>query len=170
VVVLDGASTPLPVALTRQLLQEPMRDHPDPFLPPPGVSDATLDDAVDEMLFLDGGDAGAHEQPRFERTLEQLERFMSDRILILVRRQASATSERLKAEAARDAAIGAAQRDHAELALRGAQVEIDRLDAEIARLRAGEDDNYQRWRRRAQDRRYAPPTVDRLVDAEFEVV
>jgi hypothetical protein len=145
-----------------------MRDHPAPLSPPSGVSDATLGDAVDEMLFLDGGDAGVHEQPRFERTLAQLERFMSDRILILGR-QASASSERLKAEAARDAAIGAEQRDRAELALRGAQVEIDRLDAEIARLRAAEDDNYQRWRQHAQDRRYAPPTVDQLVDAEFEV-
>jgi hypothetical protein len=169
VMVLDGAATPLPVALTRQLLHEPMRDLPAPLSPPSGVSDAALGDAIDELLFLDGGDAGVHEQPRFERTLEQLERFMSDRILILARRQVSATSERLKAEAARDAAIGAEQRDRAELALRGAQVEIDRLDAEIARLRAGEDDNYQRWRRHAQDRRYAPPTVDQLVDAEFEV-
>jgi hypothetical protein len=36
-------------------------------------------------------------------------------------------------------------------------------------LRAGDDDSYQRWRRHAQERRYAPPLVERLLDAEFEI-
>jgi Helicase conserved C-terminal domain/SNF2-related domain len=168
VAVLDGTATPLAPELARQLLQEPMSDVA-ALSAPSGVSDATLADAVEELLFLDGGDAGAHEQPRFERTLEQLERFIGDRVLILERRHASATSALLAAEAARDGAIGAEQRGRAEQALRRAQEEIERLDAEIARLRAGEDDNYQRWRRHAHERRYAPPVIEQLVDAEFEV-
>jgi hypothetical protein len=48
-------------------------------------------------------------------------------------------------------------------------VEIERLEAEIARLRAGDDDSYQRWRRQAQERRYTPPEVATLLAAEIEI-
>ena len=49
------------------------------------------------------------------------------------------------------------------------QSEIERLDIEIASLRAGDDENYRRWRDRAQERRYAPPEVERIFDAELEI-
>ena len=168
VAVLEGDSGPLSVGPTRDLLAEPMADLPAGLSPPSGVSDATLGDAVDERLFLDG-DAAASEHPRFERTLEQLERFIGDRVLILERRRAAALADLLKSEAARDAAMGADQRDRAEKALRRAQEEIERHDGEITRLRAGEDDHYQRWRRHAQERRYTPPVIEEIADVEFEI-
>jgi hypothetical protein len=168
VAVLEGDGGPLAAEPTRDLLAAPMADLPAGLSPPSGVSDAILGDAVDERLFLDG-DAAASEHPRFERTLEQLERFMGDRVLILERRRAAAMADLLKSEAARDAAMGADQRDRAEQALRRAQGEIERHDAEITRLRAGEDDHYKRWRRHAQERRYTPPVIEEIADAEFEV-
>ena len=47
--------------------------------------------------------------------------------------------------------------------------EIDGLDGEIARLRAGDDDNYERWRQDTHVRRYAAPEIERLLDAEIEI-
>jgi hypothetical protein len=164
VAVVEDRPAPLPGELARALLAGPIADLPE--LRPPAVPDESLDDAVEELLFLDGG---AAEQARFELTLEQLERFIGDRVLILERQRAAATADLLASEAARDAAMGAAERDRAARALRRAQGEIERVEGEIARLRAGDDPHYQRWRQHAQERRYAPPVVDRLIDAEFEI-
>ena len=169
VMLLDGAFTPLTPALAQQLLDSSIDDVP-VLSGAPQVSDAALDDAVDELLFNDTGDAGARDQPRFERTIEQIERFVADRVLLLKRRLDVAISKLNKAEAARDAAMGSDQRDRAEHALRGAQTEIEQLEAAIGSLRAGDDENYQRWRKHTEERRYAPPEVEQLLDAEFEIV
>jgi hypothetical protein len=168
VMLLDGDTTPLPPALAQQLLQSPIEDLAAPTRASE-VSDAALDDALDELLFEDTGDAGAREQPRFERTIEQIERFVADRVLLLQRQRDLAIRRLSKAEAAQDAAMGSEQRDRAEHALRSAQTDIDRLDSEISRLRAGEDERYQRWRKHTEERRFAPSEVDQLLDAEFEI-
>jgi hypothetical protein len=169
VAVLEGDSGPLAPDLVRDLLQAPMAELPDTAAAPANVPDATLVDALDELLFLEGGEADAHERPRFDRALVQLERFIGDRVLILERRRAETVSEMLTAEAARDAAMGADQRTRADHALRRAQREIEQLDAEIARLRAGEDDHYRRWRGQVQERRSTPPVIETIADATFEV-
>ena len=168
VLLLDGASSPLAPALAQQLLEATMENLP-ALTRTSSVSDAALDDAVDELLFDDTGAAGLRDQPRFERTIEQIERFVTDRVLLLERQLDLAVGRMSKAEAAREAAIGSDQRDRAERALRGAQTEIDRLGAEIAQLRAGDDENYQRWRKHTEDRRYAAPEIEQLLDAELEI-
>jgi hypothetical protein len=53
--------------------------------------------------------------------------------------------------------------------LRRVQSELDRLDSEISRLRAGDDDSYERWRQDTHQRRYATPEIERLLDAEIEI-
>ena len=168
VVLLDGDDTPLPPDLALRLLDGAMQDaavRPERAAP----TDAALTDAVDEVLFHDTGAAGAHEQPRFERTLEQIERFVNDRVLLLERQRAQALERLGKAQAARETAMGAEQRARVERALVAAQTDLDRFDAEIARLRAGDDENYQRWRRHTEARRYAKPEVEHLLDAELEI-
>ncbi|MBK7077262.1 MAG: DEAD/DEAH box helicase family protein [Myxococcales bacterium] len=168
VVLLDGDDTPLPPDFALRLLDGPMKDAPArPERAAP--TDAALTDAVDEVLFHDTGAAGAHEQPRFERTLEQIERFVNDRVLLLERQRAQALERLGKAQAARETAMGAEQRARVERALVAAQTDLDRFDAEIARLRAGDDENYQRWRRHTEARRYAKPEVEHLLDAELEI-
>jgi len=169
--VLDGDLGPLTTAVTAKLLEELIVDVP------PGssidlskVTNEALDDALDELLFAELGDVGKNEQPRFERTLEQIERFMIDRILLLVRQRDAASVRVGRAETQRDAAIGFELRDKADQALHAAQAEVERLDAEIARLRAGDDDKYRQWRQHTQDRRYAKPAFDRVFDAAFEIV
>ncbi len=171
VVLLDGDDAPLSPTLALRLLAEPMRDEAVGASTAPAVGpDLALDDAVDELLFHDTGAAGAQEQPRFERTLEQIERFVSDRVLLLERQRAQTIARLDQAMTAREAAIGAEQRDRAERNLKAAQTDLDRLDAEIARLRAGDDEKYQRWRRHTEERRYAKPEIEHLLDAEFEIV
>jgi adenine-specific DNA-methyltransferase len=169
VAVLEGDNGPLAPELVRDLLQSPMAERPDGAAVASNVSDTALGDAVDELLFLEGGEADAQERPRFDRALVQLERFIGDRVLILERRRAEAVKDLLNAEAARDAAMGADQRTRAERALRAAQAEIEGFDAEIARLRAGEDAHYRRWRGRVQERRSTPPLIETIADATFEV-
>lgn len=168
VVVLDGFDEPLSVDVARQLLDGTLTDLAAPSTPP-SSTDAALDDALDELLFHQTGDAGALEQPRFERTLEQIERFVTDRVLLLSQQRDLALVRLARAEASRDAAVGAEQRDRTEAALRRVQGEIDRLDGEITRLRAGNDENYERWRQNTHERRYAAPEIDRLLDAEIEI-
>jgi hypothetical protein len=167
VAILAGATEPLPVALGPQLIDAIVEDAP--LAAPSGVTDEQLADAVDEAMFLETGEAGSREQPRFERTLEQIERFVADRVLLLERQRDVVIQRLAKAEAARAGAVGSEPRDRAEHAMRRAQTEIEALDAEIARLRAGHDEVYQRWRTHTQARRYAPPALEHLLDAELEI-
>jgi hypothetical protein len=169
VVVLDGVDEPLSLDMAGQLLEGTITDLA-ALSPPPSSTEAALDDALDELLFHQTGDAGALEQPRFERTLEQIERFVTDRVLLLSQQRDLALVRFAKAEAARDAAVGAEQRDRTEAVLRRVQHEIDRLDGEIGRLRAGEDAGYERWIKNTHERRYTAPEIERLIDAEIEIV
>jgi hypothetical protein len=166
VAVLAGATEPLSVEVGRLLIEAIAEDR-QPL--PPAVSDEQLDDAVDEIVFHDTGLASSREQPRFERTLQQIECFVTDRILLLERKRDSLVQRLAKDEAARASAIGSEQRDRADQTLRRHQTELEALDAEIARLRAGDDPGYQHWRKHMQKRRYAPPEIEHLLDAEFEI-
>jgi hypothetical protein len=168
VVILDPAEGPLPAELARELFAGEVSELTS-SLDVSHVSDEALDDALDELMFLETGDTGTGEQPRFERTIEQIERFMADRILLLAKQRDAARERHAKAENDRESAVGAEQRDRAETALRKAQTEIEGLDAEVARLEAGDDDTYQRWRKHTQERRYARPEYQQILDAELEI-
>ncbi len=168
VIVLDGDDGPLSDDVAARLLRQVITDRP-PSSTRSQVSDESLEDALESLLFQQTGEAGTQEHERFEQTIEQVERFLGDRILLLERQRDAALAKLSKAETAREAAVGSEQRDRAEQSLRRTQSEIERLDTEIASLRAGDDENYRRWRDRAQERRYAPPEVERIFDAELEI-
>lgn len=168
VIVLDGDEGPLSAELAHSLLHQVITDR-SPGAIRSQVSDEVLDDALQQLLFQHTGEAGAQEHERFEQAIGQVERFLADRILLLERQRDAARERVSKAEFARDAAMGAEQRDRADQALRRAATEAERLDTEIASLRAGDDENYRRWRDRAQERRYAPPEFEHIFDAELEI-
>jgi len=167
VAILAGMSEPLPIALGPQLIDAIAEDAP--MSASSGVTDEQLADAVDEAMFINTGETGSREQPRFERTLEQIERFIADRVLLLERQRDAVIQRLAKAEAARAGAVGSEPRDRAEHTMRRAQTELDALDTEITRLRAGHDEDYQHWRNHTQARRYAPPELEHLLDAELEI-
>ncbi|MCX5745008.1 MAG: hypothetical protein NT062_21180, partial [Proteobacteria bacterium] len=167
-VVLDPGEGPVPVEVARELLAQRADELTTP-LDVTHVTDDALDDARDELMFLATDATGQGDQPRFARTIEQIERFLADRVLLLHQQRARAVDRVARAEVARDAAMGPEPRGAAEATLRKAQTEIDGLDVDIAHLRAGNDETYQRWRKHTQDRRYARPEFQLLLDAEIEV-
>jgi hypothetical protein len=50
-----------------------------------------------------------------------------------------------------------------------AQRELEGIDAELERLESRQDEGYRRWREQAHDKRYAPPSRELILEAEFVV-
>ncbi len=168
VVVLADSDGPLALATAHQLLTGAVTDVPQ-RTEGPRVSDADLQDALEELQFTALSAFGSEEHPRFERTLEQIERSLADRLLLLARARDAATVRLMKAEVQRDTANGPEPRERAVKAMQRAQTEVDEADAATLRLQAGDDENYQRWRQHTQDRRYARPQLELILDAELEI-
>jgi superfamily II DNA or RNA helicase len=164
-VLLENDAAPLSGDCARWLLDRPPRDNAG-FEPLTGI-DLDLDDAVEETIFLDQTDVSAQEQLRFERSIEQVERYMEDRLLVLRRRLAEETKALEAAEDRRDAALGSAARDDAERRIGAMQRGIGELEAEIERIERRDDASYEQVRERAHQRRYRPPSVTRILDVDF---
>ena len=165
VVVMEGASAPLDADCAAWLLDHRPADRR-AFQPPLDLEDA-LKDAVEELLFADQADVASHEQQHFERSLEQIERYMEDQVLVLRRRLAAAAETLRAAEDKRDAALGSEARSQAEERIRKLQSEIDGFEAQIERLQNRDDPEYEKWREHAHGRRYRPPEATRILDVEF---
>jgi len=48
--------------------------------------------------------------------------------------------------------------------------DISRLKERIERLQKGEDDDYKKWRDKLYERRFQSPTVERILQVEFQLV
>jgi hypothetical protein len=131
------------------------------------IDDEELDDAIDEALFRARAEVDAREQARFEETIARIERFIEDKILVLERSRADLAGRLEEARARRDAAVGADARTRAELEGSELTEEMEALEAEIERLRARDDEEYQQWRLQAHERRFARPRVERIIEAEL---
>jgi uncharacterized small protein (DUF1192 family) len=167
--VMEGSETPLDEQCARWLLERTPHDRQnyETDTAPPLDMDAAIEDAIDAMIFQDQAEVTAYEQQRFERNLEQIDRYVEDQLLVLKRRL-NVESESLRvAEQRRDAALGSEARTQAEERIRKLQTEIDRIEAEMQRLENRDDQNYEKWRERAHQRRYRPPEITRLLDVEF---
>jgi hypothetical protein len=165
VAVMEGDEAPLDADCAAWLLDHRPADRR-AFQPPLALEDA-VDDAIEELLFADQADVASQEQQHFERSLEQIERYVEDQVLVLRRRLASATETLRAAEDRRDAALGSEARDQAEERIRKVQSEIDGLEAQIERLQNRDDPEYEKWREHAHRRRYRPPEATRILDVEF---
>jgi hypothetical protein len=165
IAVLEGDPAPLDAECAGWLLVHPPADRR-PLQPPLNLEEA-LDDAIEELLFADQADVACHEQQHFERSLEQIERYVEDQVLVLGRRLAAATETLLSAEDRRDAALGSEARSQAEERIRKVQSEIDDLQSQIERLQNRDDPEYEKWRERAHQRRYKQPEAARILDVEF---
>jgi hypothetical protein len=160
-VLLEDDPSPLPIECGHWLLEEAPRD-----CPPLGVA-IDPEDAIEEMIFMDQAEVSAQEQQRFDRSLEQIERYVEDQLLVLRRRVAAETKALRSAEERRESALGSSQRDEAEKRIRTIQKHIDELESEVERLEKRDDPGYGQWRDRAHERRYRPPEVSRILDVEF---
>ncbi len=126
-----------------------------------------LDDAVDEVLFELQGELDGPEERRFVAAIQQAERFVQDRLLVLRRRCAELASRLESAEDRRDSAVGSDRRTELEAQVKALGGELGRLDERIADLERREDVTFKRYREKAHARRYAEPLVERLFEMEF---
>ena len=166
--VFEDAQVLRPAEAALELLRQPCTDIP-PFDTPLAVTEAHLDEVVDEEMFFEQGSVADTEQANFETAMAQLDRYLADRALVL-RRSRERQRTRLKnAEQARSRANGAEQRARADHQLREIEHSIDRLDAQLDALAKRDDDAYDRAKVRAYERRYHAPRAERLLTAEFVI-
>jgi hypothetical protein len=149
------------------LLRGELRDDATPT-PPAAVLEA-LDDAADELLFELQGQIDEAERRRFEADIQQAERFVQDRLLVLGRRRADLAERLASAEARRDSAVGADRRTELDALVKSLGGEIERLDERTAALERREDATFTRHREKAHQRRYAEPFVERLFELDLPV-
>ena len=57
----------------------------------------------------------------------------------------------------------------AEKRLMSLEDELDSLEKRIRALESREDEEYQRWREHAHQRRYVAPSTERILDVEFVI-
>ena len=139
----------------------------EPVDPALAVTIDDLGEVEDEVLFHEQTAVEAAEQQHFERAIDQIDQFMEDRLLVKRRARESAVSRLRKAEAKRDAALGADARGRAADSATRLQAEVDTLDEEIRCLASRKDGDFTRWLDQAHSRRYYEPRRERLFDLEF---
>ena len=136
-------------------------------LPSLDLDEEDVEDALEEALFVDQHATAAREQQRFDRSIAQLERSVDDRVMVHERQLRGVEKSLEAAIRKRDAAMGAEARTAAEKQTETLQREADALAAEIRRLQERDDPDYRKWHRRAHRRRYAEPSVERILDVDF---
>ncbi len=167
--VFEDAEVLRPVEAALELLRQPCTDIP-PFDSPLAVTEADLDEVVDEELFFEQGSVADTEQAAFETTMAQLDQYLADRALVLRRSLERQRTRLYNAERVRSAANGADQRAKADNRVREAEAGIEALDAELEALARRNDDAYRRAKKHAHERRYHAPEAERLLTAEFVIV
>ena len=167
-VVFDDAEVLRPGEAAMALLRQPCVDTEE-LSPPLAVSEADLDEVVEEELFEEHGRVAAVNQQSFEQSIGQLDQYLEDRMLVLRRDRQRAGDGLAAAERERDGSMGADPRAGAEARVRRLEQEVEGLDSRIAELAAREDATYRLWKTHATERRYAPPSGTRLLSAEFVI-
>ena len=166
--VFDDAEVLRPAEAALELLRQPCEDLAEPATPLE-ITDAHLDEVVDEELFEEQGRVADVNQRGFEQTMTQLEQYLADRALVLRREQRRQTRRLAAAERQRDQSVGADSRARAQKQVVQAEAEVEEIDAKLAALVNHEDDIYKKWKEHAHERRYATPTGERLLSAEFVI-
>jgi hypothetical protein len=166
--VLEGAEVLRPAEVALELIQQPCEDVAT-FDPPISVGATEMIEIVDEELFLEQSQTSAVDQAAFDAAMDQLEQSVADRILVLQRARARAVSSRDQAQSARDMASGADTRAAAEARVRAHEATIEECERRIEDLESRRDEQYERWKQLAHERRYGAPGVEHLLDAEFVI-
>jgi superfamily II DNA or RNA helicase len=129
----------------------------------------SLDDAVDEALYVDQREVEKDEQQHFEQAIGQLERFVQDKILVY-RRERAAIAEKLRSlRARRDEVVGSTARDKIEAEIERMASREESLERRINALDSREDEVYKKWRDKYHELRYRPPVVTPLFEAAFQI-
>ena len=162
--VIDG--TPIDPSLAARIVQLQATDGPTSQLT---ADSHSLDDAVDEAVFIDQRDVEKSEQKHFEQAIGQLERFVQDKVLVYRRERASIGEKLSYARARRDEVVGSTARDRIEAEIDRLATRDESLDHRINALESREDEVYRKWRDKYHELRYRPPTVRPLFEATFRI-
>jgi adenine-specific DNA-methyltransferase len=133
------------------------------------VSDAEIEEALEEALFLDEQEVSSAEHRLFARAMAQLERYVEDRALLQRRERAAIIEAQQKTREQISAAPGADARARAEAQLERLQRDLEGVDEELERLAERRDEGYQRGRELAHQKRYTPPVRETILEVEFIV-
>jgi adenine-specific DNA-methyltransferase len=169
VIVLDGVSAPLPIAIAEGLLRADVRDVSECGAEASGTSNEDLEDAADELVRGVQQEVDATEQRRFERAQSQAQRFIDDRLLVQQRHRAELIRQLEDAQARRDAAIGSDARADAESRVVQLDVRLAEVETAIEKLERRENATFQRFHDHIHQRRYGPPSMERLFEMELVI-
>lgn len=134
------------------------------------VDENALQDAVDETLFEIQSTVDAEEQKRFERAVQQAERFIEDRLIVLRKRRHVLTEKLEAARVRRDGATGSEARSEVERVLLQIETDLEEIDGAVDRLERRDNATYQRYQQHIYRRRYTPPSVQPLFDLTLEII
>ena len=165
IAICEGDDESLPDEVACALLGFPIRDLGNDLNPQ--VSDEQIGDAIEEAMFRERRTLSLAEEPRFQRSLEQLERFVEDRVRLLRRRKDEEERRLDEARARRDSTVSIEAREKGEAVVVGIGREVEELDQELASLERRDEETYRRCRERLHQRRYAPATAMTLFDVAF---
>ena len=166
--VFEDAEVLRPADAALELLRQPCEDVAE-FAQPLEVSAAHLDEVVDEELFEEQGRVADLNQQGFEQALNQLDQYLADRTLVLQRAKRQHSQHLAAAERRRDTSAGADNRAKATVRVQQLEGQLEKAEKELAALASHEDETYQKWKQHAHQRRYAAPTGERLLSAEFVI-
>ena len=133
------------------------------------VDPLSLDDAVDEAVFVDQRQVEKGEQEHFDQAIAQLERFVEDKVLVGRRERAKIAEKLRSARDRRDQIVGSSARERVEEDIERLATRDETLERRINALDSREDEVYRRWRDQYHELRYRAPKVTRLFRAAFRI-
>lgn len=128
-----------------------------------------LQDAIDDAMLVDQAAVSAHEQVRFDQMLRQLDHYLTDQTLVWRRKKATLDTRIEESQARRGKVLSVQAGAEADAKLRRLHDERREVEAQIARLENGGDEEYRAWRERLFARRFSKPDAARVLDVEFEI-
>jgi hypothetical protein len=136
----------------------------------PAIDDTVVDDAVAEAVLRDQAVTKIRDEERFNRQLEQLDRYLEDQMLVLKRQKAARERKIEAAQSRKERAMVPSVLQQEDQASQVLQKEVRRLADRIARLEEGDDADFQEWRDRLYERRYQRPAVERIIEVNLQIV
>ena len=131
--------------------------------------DEAYDDAVDDVVFDDISAVSQRATAHFDRLMDQIERYIEDRLMVQRRRGAELRAQLDVAERQLSVAGGPQARRRNAARVQELTDRLTTVEDAVRKLSERDDADYRRWRQSALDRRHARPVVERLFTVDFVV-
>ncbi len=132
------------------------------------VDQQLFEECVEELVLEDQTETSQEEEKLFDTRLEQLDRYLEDRILILKQKQAVELQQVDELERRKINATSPSTLSKINNALNKSNNELDKLESQISELRQGKEPKYKAWRENLYERRFRKPDIATVIEFEFE--